>query len=114
MRQILFNLLSNASKFTQHGPSTPLAVARRSTDWVHFRVTDTGIGMSAEQMEKLFQEFLAGGRLDHAEVRRHGPRPRDQPAVLPDDGRRDHGQERLGAGATFECQIPTRVVSAAD
>ena len=58
-RQILFNLLSNAAKFTEHGSIT-LAVAREATeagDWVTFQVTDSGIGMTPEQMDKLFQTF---------------------------------------------------------
>ena len=58
-RQILFNLLSNAAKFTDHG-TIALETARRSEgdgEWVIFRVTDTGIGMTPEQQEKLFQPF---------------------------------------------------------
>ena len=59
VRQVLFNLLSNAAKFTEHGTIT-LAVAwdvvaeRR---WITFAVTDSGIGMTPEQIGKLFQTF---------------------------------------------------------
>jgi PAS domain S-box-containing protein len=59
VRQVLFNLLSNACKFTHHG-TVSLAVAREPSDqgeWVVFRVRDTGIGMTAEQLRKLFQPF---------------------------------------------------------
>jgi len=60
IRQILLNLLSNAAKFTERGTIT-LAVARETMDdgedWIHFRVTDTGIGMTPEQMQYLFQPF---------------------------------------------------------
>jgi signal transduction histidine kinase/CheY-like chemotaxis protein len=59
-RQILLNLLSNAAKFTERGTIT-LVVARETAadgaDWIHFRVTDTGIGMTPEQMQHLFQPF---------------------------------------------------------
>jgi CheY-like chemotaxis protein len=59
VRQTIFNLLSNASKFTSAGTIT-LDVVREMVDdtaWLLFTVTDTGIGMSEEQLGKLFQEF---------------------------------------------------------
>jgi PAS domain S-box-containing protein len=59
VRQGLFNLLSNAAKFTHDGSIT-LEVEREvmeGTEWIVFRVTDTGIGMSPEQILKLFQDF---------------------------------------------------------
>ncbi|MGI8819973.1 MAG: response regulator [Chthoniobacterales bacterium] len=59
VRQGLFNLLSNAVKFTQEGDVTLKATRERmnGSDWIVFRVTDTGIGLSAEQIVKLFQDF---------------------------------------------------------
>jgi len=59
VRQVLFNLLSNASKFTENG-TVVLAVSRRpeaGKPGVELRVTDSGIGMTAEQIGKLFQPF---------------------------------------------------------
>jgi signal transduction histidine kinase len=59
VRQALFNLLSNAAKFTHEGHIT-LKVERESLDgseWILFRVTDTGIGLSPEQIVKLFRNF---------------------------------------------------------
>lgn len=59
VRQILFNLLSNAVKFTEHGTVT-LTIERdhrADGDWVRFSVADTGIGISPEQMARLFQPF---------------------------------------------------------
>ena len=59
VRQGLFNLLSNAAKFTQEGKVTLDAGRERMDDseWIVFRVTDTGIGLSPEQIVKLFQDF---------------------------------------------------------
>jgi signal transduction histidine kinase len=59
VRQMLLNLLSNACKFTENGKVT-LTVEREhdhGRDSVVFRVSDTGIGMTPEQMEKLFEVF---------------------------------------------------------
>jgi signal transduction histidine kinase len=59
VRQSLFNLLSNACKFTEHGTIT--LTAKREWDqgaaWITFAVQDTGIGMTADQIDKLFQVF---------------------------------------------------------
>jgi signal transduction histidine kinase/DNA-binding response OmpR family regulator len=59
VRQGLFNLLSNAVKFTTEGLITVNADRERmdGREWIVFRVTDTGIGLSAEQLVKLFQDF---------------------------------------------------------
>ena len=59
VRQALFNLLSNAVKFTYKGNIT-LEAGRQSLDgseWIVVRITDTGIGLSPEQIVKLFRNF---------------------------------------------------------
>jgi signal transduction histidine kinase/DNA-binding response OmpR family regulator len=71
VRQGLFNLLSNASKFTDRGQVT-LKVEREfgpKTTWIEFSVTDTGIGMTPEQMTNLFQEF---SQADASTTRKYG------------------------------------------
>jgi Signal transduction histidine kinase len=55
LRQAIFNLLSNAAKFTQNGQIT-LEVSRRG-DWIEVVVADTGIGISREQQKTLFSNF---------------------------------------------------------
>ena len=55
MRQVLFNLLSNASKFTERG-EIRLAI-RRDGDDIIYEVSDSGIGMTPEQSAKLFEAF---------------------------------------------------------
>ena len=60
VRQSLFNLLSNASKFTKNGKITLEAARENSptkSDWIVFRVSDTGIGMTPEQQEHVFEAF---------------------------------------------------------
>ncbi len=69
--QCLFNLLSNASKFTTDGRITLCAssIVQDETNWVRFSVADTGIGMTAEQLAKLFERF---GQADASTTRRFG------------------------------------------
>jgi signal transduction histidine kinase/ligand-binding sensor domain-containing protein len=59
MRQILFNLVSNACKFTENGQIWIESERTTVEDmaWIHFRIKDTGIGISAEQLGRLFRPF---------------------------------------------------------
>jgi signal transduction histidine kinase/DNA-binding response OmpR family regulator len=71
VRQTLFNLLSNATKFTEQGTVT-LAARRRATprgDRIELVVSDSGIGMTEEQMGRLFQAF---SQADSSTTRRYG------------------------------------------
>ncbi|MBF2079115.1 MAG: response regulator, partial [Synechococcales cyanobacterium T60_A2020_003] len=74
VRQNLFNLLSNAAKFTENGTIT-LSVERAAAtdnsenDWITFTVTDTGIGMTPQQQSRLFQAFT---QADATTTRKYG------------------------------------------
>ena len=71
VRQVLFNLLSNACKFTERG-AVRLSVTRHAADgrdWIQFRVHDTGIGMTPEQIERLFRDFT---QADASTTRKYG------------------------------------------
>jgi signal transduction histidine kinase len=71
LRQILLNLLSNSLKFTEQG-HVRLTVQRATEpgeEWVRFRVSDDGIGMTAEQVASLFQPFV---QADSSATRRYG------------------------------------------
>jgi signal transduction histidine kinase/CheY-like chemotaxis protein len=71
VRQTLFNLLSNACKFTDHGTVT-LRVDSEvvdGADWLRFAVSDSGIGMTPEQVGRLFQDFT---QADAATGRKYG------------------------------------------
>jgi GAF domain-containing protein/DNA-binding response OmpR family regulator len=71
VRQALFNLLSNACKFTDRG-TVALTVSREhgeDQDWLRFGVSDTGIGMTSEQLARLFEAF---SQADAATTRKYG------------------------------------------
>jgi ammonium transporter len=71
VRQTLFNLLSNACKFTDGGVIT-LSSRRYEVDgkeWVQFSVADSGIGMTPEQLEEVFKEFM---QADVSTTRKYG------------------------------------------
>lgn len=81
IRQILFNLLSNAAKFTTKGSIT-VQVVRESqpitnghtpvspaSEWINFRVSDTGIGMTDEQSKRVFDAFT---QADSSTTRKYG------------------------------------------
>src|SRR6202048_341272 len=70
-RQALLNLASNANKFTEKGTVTIAAQGQRleGRDWITIGVTDTGIGMTQEQMGRLFQEF---SQADASTTRKYG------------------------------------------
>ncbi len=72
VRQMLLNLLSNACKFTEKGV-VALTISRKGSggaaDWLTFKITDSGIGMSEEQLGRLFQDFT---QADASTTRKYG------------------------------------------
>jgi signal transduction histidine kinase/CheY-like chemotaxis protein len=71
VRQALLNLLSNANKFTEGGTVTIRAQRQQQAgrDWITMAVSDTGIGMTPQQMGKLFQQF---SQADSSTTRKYG------------------------------------------
>jgi PAS domain S-box-containing protein len=114
-RQILLNLAGNAAKFT-HGGEVRLEVSRHAIegrDWIRFVVADTGIGMSAEQIEKIGQPFT---QADASTTRKYGGTGLG--LVISRQFCRMMGGEiaiesRLGEGATFTVWLPATVVDPA-
>jgi signal transduction histidine kinase len=71
LRQILLNLLSNAGKFTHGGEITFTVTEEKKLDqnWIVFTVGDTGIGMSKEQVARVFDAFI---QADNSTTRKYG------------------------------------------
>jgi adenylate cyclase len=113
VRQILFNLLSNAAKFTEHG-TVVLAVRRAepvagAEPGFEFSVIDSGIGMSPEQKERLFQTFYQG---DSSTTRKYGGTGLGlaiSRRFVQMMGGEISVQSTLGSGSTFRVRLPPRI-----
>jgi adenylate cyclase len=109
LRQILLNLLSNACKFTKDGEVslhvTPVSAEGRN--WMDFAVADTGIGMTPEQVNNLFEEFVQG---DQTTARKYGGTglglaiTRKLCRMMGGDAL---ATSELGKGSTFVARLPT-------
>jgi two-component system, sensor histidine kinase and response regulator len=115
-RQILFNLLSNAAKFTSNG-TVAVRVARRNTgdrEWMEFVVSDDGIGLAEEQQRRLFRPFAQG---DTSISRKYGGTGLGLALVwrfCQLMGGEVTVQSALGEGATFTVRLPVKVVAPVD
>ena len=114
VRQVLFNLLSNAAKFTEQGRIT-LTVTRQTTcnglDWIDFQVVDTGIGMSPEEMTPLFQPFV---QADTSTSRKYGGTGLGlaiSHRLCQLMGGNIEVKSELGKGSTFIVRLPVSIVS---
>jgi PAS domain S-box-containing protein len=111
-RQVLFNLLSNASKFTQQG-NIWLEVTRQNVEdneWIKFRVKDTGIGMSQVQIKRLFKPFT---QADASTTRKYGGTGLGL-AICQHFCQMMGGditvESRLGEGSVFTFRLPAKPV----
>ena len=114
LRQSLFNLLGNAGKFTKEGIIS-LKVTREAVqdrEFVLFRVSDTGVGMTREQSEKLFKAFT---QADASTTRKFGGTglglaiTREFSRLL---GGETTVESALGRGSTFTLRLPADLASA--
>ena len=111
VRQSLFNLLSNASKFTEQG-EIALTVSRHIDNdqhWINFQIRDTGIGMTSEQVERLFQPFT---QVDSSTTRKYGGTGLGLAITkrfCQMMGGNVSVESELGQGSTFTIQLPTYV-----
>src|SRR6476619_7284978 len=107
LKQILLNLLSNACKFTKEG-EVALRVRKvvDGPDWIELAVADTGIGLTAEQQAKLFQEFT---QADSLTARRYGGTGRGL-AITRKLARMMGGDvtvnSEMGKGSVFTVRLP--------
>jgi signal transduction histidine kinase/DNA-binding response OmpR family regulator len=111
IRQALLNLVSNANKFTEHGRVTihVTRVMGKGSEEITIAVGDTGIGMSAEQMGRLFQEFV---QADPSTTRKYGGTGLGL-AISRRFCQMMGGEitvaSQLGKGSTFTMRLPARM-----
>ncbi|MCT7951823.1 PAS domain S-box protein [Ancylothrix sp. C2] len=129
VRQILFNLLGNATKFTENGVVTLEIFAEEMPDfqllsagapppevssgarqsWIVFRVADTGIGMTKEQLPSIFQAFT---QADNSSTRRYGGTGMGlalSRSFCQMMGGEILVESELGVGSVFTVYLPTNV-----
>ncbi|MEO8115821.1 MAG: ATP-binding protein [Phenylobacterium sp.] len=115
LRQVLFNLVGNALKFTEDGAVEVMASARPRPDggvWAHVAIRDTGPGIAAEHLPELFERF---SQADEVAVRKFGGTglglaiAKQLTELM---GGRIWVESELGAGATFHVELPLELANA--
>lgn len=104
LKQILFNLLSNAVKFTDHGGVT--ITAEIEDGQLHLAIADTGIGIRAEDMPRIFVEF---SQVDASHARRHegtGLGLALSKRLVEAHGGRIWLESQFGTGSVFHVLLP--------
>jgi signal transduction histidine kinase/ActR/RegA family two-component response regulator len=113
IRQILYNILSNAAKFTERGVIT-LDVSREAgepDDWIVYRISDTGIGMTPEQQSRLFQAFSQAGASTASKYGGTGLGLAITRRLCQMMGGDIRVESQLGRGTTFTARHPLHVAS---
>ncbi|MCA9667766.1 MAG: response regulator [Myxococcales bacterium] len=116
LKQALLNLLSNANKFTEKGDITlELRLdEREGRQWLHASVKDTGIGISSDQVARLFQPFV---QADASTTRRFGGTGLGlaiSKRFCEMMGGTITVESEVGAGSTFTLTVPRHVATEAD
>jgi two-component system, sensor histidine kinase len=117
LRQVLLNLIGNAIKFTNAGSVSLRASCidtREEQAWLRFVVTDTGIGISADRLQRLFQSF---SQADASISRRFGGTGLGlaiSRKIVEQMGGAIGVESAPGTGSTFWFEVPVRLASAAE
>jgi signal transduction histidine kinase len=111
LRQALLNLMSNANKFTERGIITIDAHHQQENggNWITLAVTDTGIGMTPEQMGKLFQEFSQASSTTASKYGGTGLGLAISRRFCQMMGGDINVESELGRGSTFTIRLPRSV-----
>lgn len=108
-KQILFNLLSNAVKFSKTDGGTIIITTRKDGEMVQISVSDTGIGIRKEDLDKLFNKFQ---QIDSGTSRKHGGTGLGlaiSKQLVELHGGRIWAESKYGQGSIFIFQLPLTV-----
>jgi signal transduction histidine kinase/DNA-binding response OmpR family regulator len=108
IRQVAFNLLSNAIKFTGPGGAVTFAI-ETDDDGARLSVTDTGSGIEAEDLDRIFEAFQQGGRTGRAQVEGTGLGLALTRKLVEAHGGQIDVHSEVGVGSTFTVHLPRRV-----
>lgn len=108
LKQVLYNLLSNANKFTKQGQIilNVLQKSNKNGDWVVLEIKDTGIGMSEEQQSRLFNAFTQADAHIAREYGGTGLGLAISREICRMMGGEIYLDSELGSGSTFIIEIP--------
>ena len=115
LRQCLLNLLSNACKFSENGTVSLNAQSAtvNGEEWLSFEVSDTGIGMSPDQIEKVFAEFTQAEGDTTAKFGGTGLGLSITKQLVEMMNGSISVESEVGKGSTFRLRVPRRVVESA-
>ncbi len=105
LRQVLLNLLGNAVKFTEHG-RIDIRVTKHAPGWLQFTVEDTGIGIPAEALPRLFRQFEQAEASTHRRYGGSGLGLAISRRLVEALGGEIGVESRLGHGSSFWFRLP--------
>jgi len=114
LRQVFVNLVSNAIKFTSEGEVFVNLTTRRDDagqDWLHVSVRDSGIGIPAARMDRLFQAF---SQVDTSTTRRYGGTGLGlaiSHRLIEKMGGKLWAESEVGKGSNFQFEIPIQAIT---
>ncbi len=117
IKQVLMNIIGNAAKFTPAGGQITLSVSQRRIDKTHvemqYRCEDTGIGMSEEFVEKIFELFSQEQNPASQGVKGTGLGMPLSRLIVESMGGKIHVESEVGRGSIFTVVIPSAIAEAA-
>jgi signal transduction histidine kinase len=108
LKQVLLNMISNSSKFTKDGKVT-LTISEEARNMVKFELSDTGIGMTEDQLENVFEEFT---QAETSTSKDYGGTGLGLPIckkITKLMGGRIDVQSKIGEGTTFSIIVPKTI-----